>query len=62
VGYGKNGHNLAEIEIIYTVITRLEIAKLKTEIEHIDPNAFIIMNTVRDTKGGMIKKRTLKDF
>ncbi|HCI58851.1 MAG TPA: hypothetical protein DFH96_08715, partial [Bacteroidetes bacterium] len=31
-------------------------------IEHIDPNAFIIMNTVRDTKGGMIKKRTLKDF
>lgn len=61
-GYGKNGHNLAEIEIIYTVVTRLEISKLKTEIEHIDPNAFIIMSTVRDTKGGMIKKRTLKDF
>ncbi|MBS1764874.1 MAG: YitT family protein [Bacteroidetes bacterium] len=61
-GYGKNGHNLSEIEILYTVITRLEVNKLKVEIEHIDPHAFIIMNTVRDTKGGMIKKRTVKDF
>jgi uncharacterized membrane-anchored protein YitT (DUF2179 family) len=61
-GYGKNGHNLSEIEIIYTVVTRLEISKLKGEIEKIDRNAFIIMNTVRDTKGGMIKKRTLKDY
>ncbi len=61
-GYGKKGHNLAEIEIIYTVVTRLEISKLKVEIERIDPNAFIIMNTVRDTKGGMIKKRTVKDY
>lgn len=61
-GYGKNGHNLSEIEILYTVITRLEVNKLKVEIERIDPHAFIIMNTVRDTKGGMIKKRTVKDF
>ena len=61
-GYGKNGHNLSEIDIIYTVVTRLEISKLKGEVEKIDRNAFIIMNTVRDTKGGMIKKRTLKDY
>ena len=57
-GYGKNGvHN--EYDIIYAVITRLEISKLNTEIEKIDPNAFVIMNSINDTKGGMIKKRPL---
>lgn len=58
-GYGKQGHT-DEKEIIYTVITRLEISKLKTEIEKIDPFAFIVMNSVRDIKGGLVKKRRLK--
>ncbi|MEP5131563.1 DUF2179 domain-containing protein, partial [Nonlabens ulvanivorans] len=34
--------------------------KLNTEIEKIEPNAFIIMNSIKDIKGGMIKKRPLK--
>ena len=59
-GFGKNGNKLNEIDIIYTVVTRLEIAKLKTEIDKIDAAAFIIMNSIKDTKGGMIKKRPLK--
>ena len=58
-GYGKKGHT-TEINIIYTVITRLEIRRLNTEIEKIDPNAFVVMNSIKDTKGGMIKKRQLK--
>ncbi|MGH2574457.1 MAG: YitT family protein [Ignavibacteria bacterium] len=60
-GYGKRGENLNEMDIIFTVITRLEISKLYTEIEKIDPNAFIVMSSIKDTKGGMIKKRPLKD-
>ena len=56
-GFGKTGEK--EIDIVYTVITRLELNKLNTEIEKIDPNAFIVMNSVKDTKGGMIKKRSL---
>jgi uncharacterized membrane-anchored protein YitT (DUF2179 family) len=47
-------------DIIFTVITRLEINKLNTELEKIAPNAFVVMHTVKDTKGGMIKKRPLK--
>ena len=58
-GYGKHGHT-AEIDIIYSVITRLEISKMNTEIEKIDPNAFVVMNSIKDTKGGMIKKRAFK--
>ncbi|WOI23438.1 YitT family protein [Nonlabens ulvanivorans] len=58
-GYAKNGVS-KDMDIIYTVITRLELNKLNTEIEKIEPNAFIIMNSIKDIKGGMIKKRPLK--
>jgi uncharacterized membrane-anchored protein YitT (DUF2179 family) len=55
-GYGKRGET-TETDIIYTVITRLELNKLNTEIEKIEPDAFVVMSSIRDTKGGMIKKR-----
>jgi len=58
-GYTKNGEN--NMDIIYTVITRLELNKLNTEIEKIEPKAFIVMNSIKDIKGGMIKKRPLKE-
>lgn len=48
-----------DIDIIFTVVTRLEVSKLKNEIERIDHKAFIVMNPINDTKGGMIKKRPL---
>jgi uncharacterized membrane-anchored protein YitT (DUF2179 family) len=57
-GYGKSG-DTKEVDILYTVVTRLELNKLTTEIEIIEPNAFVVMNSVKDTKGGMIKKRPL---
>lgn len=58
-GYGKHG-DTKHVDIIYTVITRLEINKLNTELEKIEPTAFVVMNSVKDTKGGMIKKRPLQ--
>ncbi len=58
-GHGKSGET-KDIDILYTVITRLEISKLNTEIKKIDPNAFVVMNSIKDTKGGMIKKRRFK--
>jgi uncharacterized membrane-anchored protein YitT (DUF2179 family) len=57
---GKRGHSMEKTEIIYTLITRLEIAKLNTEIDKIDKDAFIVMHSIKDAKGGMIKKRPLK--
>jgi uncharacterized membrane-anchored protein YitT (DUF2179 family) len=58
-GFGKKGE-ATDIDIIYTVVTRLELNKLNTEIQKIDPFAFVVMSSVKDTKGGMIKKRPLK--
>lgn len=58
-GYGKRG-DTDNVDVLYSVITRLEINRMYTEVEKIDPNAFIVMHSVKDTKGGMIKKRSLK--
>ncbi len=58
-GFGKRGENLSPADIVFTVLTRLEIPKLQVEVDKIDPNAFIVMSNIKDTKGGMIKKRSL---
>lgn len=60
MGFGKRGKSSRETEIINTVITRLELPKLQHEIEKIDPDAFITAGIARDSRGGMIKKRSLK--
>ncbi len=57
-GYGKAGVNNT-YDVIYTVITRLEISKLNRVIAEIDEDAFVVMNSISDTRGGMIKKRVL---
>jgi uncharacterized membrane-anchored protein YitT (DUF2179 family) len=57
---GKRGKTMEQTEIVYTLITRLELAKLHTEIDKIDKNAFVVMHSIKDAKGGMIKKRPLK--
>jgi len=58
-GFGKRGET-SDMNILFTVITRFEMNKLNTEIQTIDPNAFVVMSSVKDTKGGMIKKKALK--
>ncbi|WP_418511798.1 YitT family protein [Corallibacter sp.] len=58
-GYGE--HKTAyDKDIIYTIVTRLELAKLHTEIDKIDNKAFIVMGLVKDLKGGMIKRKPLE--
>lgn len=58
-GYGTTGE-MTNTRILYTVITRLEVNKFNAELEQIDPACFVVMNSIKDTKGGMVKKRPLK--
>ncbi|MFN3850604.1 MAG: YitT family protein [Spirosomataceae bacterium] len=58
-GYGKSGSIENDRKILYCVVTRLEVTKLLLEIEKIDENAFVVQHPIKDTKGGMIKKRPL---
>ncbi|PHI19645.1 hypothetical protein CEQ90_12150 [Lewinellaceae bacterium SD302] len=61
VFYGSGGHRsggtIREVEILYTVITRLEIRKLVLLIEDVDPKAFVVMGSINDISGGMVKRR-----
>ena len=59
-GFGKSGHVFQETNILFTVVTRLEVSRLKSEIQSIDPKAFVIFHSIRETKGGMIKKKPIK--
>jgi uncharacterized membrane-anchored protein YitT (DUF2179 family) len=60
-GFGKKGHRSFDVDIIFSVVTRLELQRLKTEITKIDPEAFVVENSVSDIKGGMIKKRPFQE-
>ncbi len=59
-GFGKSGEAHNTTDIIFTVITRLEVNRLTTEVEKIDGRAFIVMQSIKDTRGGMVKKLPLK--
>ncbi len=58
-GFARHGDARDDLEILYTVITRLEIHKLYRVLHAIDPQAFVIMQSIRDTKGGVIRKRAV---
>jgi uncharacterized membrane-anchored protein YitT (DUF2179 family) len=56
---GRGGLSETEQDILYCVVTRLEISKVKAIIEELDANAFIIIQHIADAHGGMVKKRVL---
>jgi uncharacterized membrane-anchored protein YitT (DUF2179 family) len=58
-GYGKRGEQREERNIIFTVVTRLELPRLRDEVKRLDPQAFIVQHSVDDAVGGMLKKRPL---
>jgi uncharacterized membrane-anchored protein YitT (DUF2179 family) len=58
-GYGEKAKLLPDRKVLFCVITRLEVTRMLTEIDKIDPSAFVIQYPIKDTKGGMIKKRPL---
>jgi uncharacterized membrane-anchored protein YitT (DUF2179 family) len=53
------GYSGTEQEVLFCVITRLEITKLELIVKRNDPNAFTVILPVLDAKGGVIKRRTI---
>ncbi|WP_332912668.1 YitT family protein [Algoriphagus boritolerans] len=43
-------------DIIMTVVTRLEVHRIKEAIQQIDPKAFFYVQTIKEVKGGVIKR------
>ncbi len=57
--HGMGGYKKEEKNILYLVITRLEIAKLKEIINEIDSEAFFTISGVHDVMGVNFKKKAI---
>ena len=55
--HGVGGYSGAQKTIIYCVVSRLELAKMKEIIKNIDTNAFITIVDVHEAYGGRIRGR-----
>lgn len=56
---GKGGYTKDKKYLLYSVVTRLEIAKLKSIIADVDPDAFVTINDVHEVFGGRTLKRAI---
>jgi len=45
-----------DCDIIFIVITRLEVRKLRSVVTMIDPKAFVFTNTIKEAAGGVLKR------
>ena len=54
--YGEGGYTGEEKKVLYSVVTRLEVNKLKETVLSIDESAFVTINAVHDIVGGRFKK------
>jgi len=54
----KGGYSQLDSQVLFCVVTRLEINKLETLISNIDSAAFVVTLPVLDTQGGVVKRRT----
>lgn len=57
--YGKGGYTGEAKEVLYCIMTRLEISKLKSIIDDIDPGSFVAIENVHDVMGGRFKKKAI---
>lgn len=57
--YGEGGYLKQPKHVLYSVITRLEITKLKEIVYELDDKAFITISDVQDLFGGHFKKKNI---
>lgn len=55
--YGKGGYSGIDKTVIYCVVSRLEMSKLKEVVRRIDPSAFLSVVDVHEVYGTRMKKR-----
>ena len=57
---GRGGYSGdKEMDILFIFVTRLEVIKIKQQIILVDPEAVIIEHSIKEVRGGRIKKRPL---
>jgi uncharacterized membrane-anchored protein YitT (DUF2179 family) len=56
-GFMKDSFEVsADCDIVFTVVTRLEVRKLRKLVAGIDSKAFVFTHTINESSGGILKK------
>ena len=62
-GFMKESFDVShDCDIVFTVVTRLEVRKLKSLVEAIDPKAFVFTNTIKEAAGGILKEHHTQHY
>ena len=57
-GYLPNTFHLkTDCDIIITVVTRLELLRIKEEISQLDPHAFMYIQYIKEARGGILRNK-----
>ncbi|MBL7718806.1 MAG: YitT family protein [Flavipsychrobacter sp.] len=57
-GFLKESFDVSQdCDIIFTVITRLEVRRLRNMVHDTDPKAFVFTSTIKEAAGGVLKRR-----
>ncbi|CAM3806443.1 YitT family protein [Mucilaginibacter galii] len=57
-GFLKDSFDISHpVDIVFTVVTRLEIRRMRNLIHVIDPKAFVFTSTIKEATGGVLKRR-----
>jgi uncharacterized membrane-anchored protein YitT (DUF2179 family) len=56
-GFMKDSYDVSQnCDIVFTVITRLEVRRLRNVVHKIDPRAFVFTNTIKEAAGGVLRR------
>ncbi|MFE3869749.1 YitT family protein [Flavobacterium sp. ZS1P70] len=57
-GFMKESFDISQpVDIVFTVVTRMELRRLKNMVHGIDPKAFIFTSIIKEAAGGILKRR-----
>jgi uncharacterized membrane-anchored protein YitT (DUF2179 family) len=56
---GRGGKSGEDREILYCVVTRLEIGRVRRIVDTFDPSAFMVQHPLADVRGGVVHRHAL---
>jgi len=57
-GFLKDSFDVSHpVDIIYTVVTRMEVRRLRNKVHEIDEKAFVFTSSIKEAAGGVLKRR-----
>ncbi|WP_158829858.1 YitT family protein [Mucilaginibacter lacusdianchii] len=57
-GFLKESFDISQpVDIVFTVVTRLEVRRLRNMVHDIDEKAFVFTSSIKEAAGGVLKRR-----